>query len=100
MTWITAVLLVLATTRATRFVTTDSLTEPVRAWLVEHIPARDERPSWVVSGVYCAWCVSVWVAGLAVVLARWAGWIRHGPFIVLAWLGIAGAVGMLSEIGS
>lgn len=100
MTWLVLVLLTLAVLRGTRLLTADDLTAPARAWLArrfnEH-PKGLARPHWVVAFTSCGWCVSFWLAGASVVVARALGGIGRGPFIVLAWWGVAGASGLLLD---
>ena len=54
----------LAAYRLTRLVTTDTISDPVRDYLVGH-PVF----GYVGEGIECDWCVGVWVGG-GVVLAR------------------------------
>jgi hypothetical protein len=64
--WLLVTLAVLATARLTRLVTTDSITDPARAWLHDH------TPPWVTYLVHCPWCVSVWLgAGVAAATYNW-----------------------------
>lgn len=73
----------LAVHRATRLVTDDTITAPVRDRIVD-------RGGWPADLVTCPWCVSVWVA------AGWAALTVAAPRVarplgaLLAWSSIAG----------
>ena len=68
MTWLTFVLVSLTAARVTRLITSDSLTTPLRHALVNHASQRKHAP-WYVVLVHCDWCVSIWVAGAATLVA-------------------------------
>lgn len=104
--------LALASYRATRLMTDDTLTLPLRdrlyrwAWDDEHPVANREtgqlepRPraplrTYVYELVTCSWCLGVWVAALLYVLWRWSSWapVRYG-IVVLA---LAGAQGFVAS---
>lgn len=56
MTWLDLAVVVLATARLTRLVTSDYLTDPPRVWLQRRLP---EKLAYLLG---CPWCASVWVA--------------------------------------
>ena len=58
------ILLVGATARTTRLITTDALLEPVRGWVERRVSAK------IAYLVRCDWCMSVWV-GFAVFTFGW-----------------------------
>jgi hypothetical protein len=69
-------LLIGATIRLTRLLTTDALLEPGRALVERHVPAK------VAYLIRCDWCMSVWV-GFATFLLGWyapdtAVWVVSG----------------------
>lgn len=89
----TIVIDALAAYRLTRLVTADTITEPVRAWLVEdayhavarqlpevqhgatveeRVAADDEEPPKLATLLTCRWCAGVWCAALVVTARRLA----------------------------
>lgn len=86
MTPLVLVVFALAVFRATRLVTEDSITEPIRRRL-------DRRPR-LVAFLECPWCVSMWLAGAAVVELekRWVWWIFYPAALVLAFSAVAGSL--------
>lgn len=66
---LTLVLAVLATARLTRLVTSDTITGPLRAAVARHY-GFESMPA---KGIYCRWCVSMWVASPVTALALWQG---------------------------
>jgi hypothetical protein len=64
MSTLLVVLLIGATVRLTRLLTTDALLEPGRAWIERRSPAK------VAYLTRCDWCMSVWV-GFAVFGLGW-----------------------------
>lgn len=62
MDFVTLALVALATARLTRLVTTDTITEPLRVWVVGKL-GEDSKLSYL---MMCSWCMSLWVgAGVA-----------------------------------
>lgn len=61
-------LLITASARIVRLITTDTITEPARTWLVRR--ARRRLGKSVAIGIACPWCVGVWVSA-ALVLIVW-----------------------------
>ena len=115
--WIVLVLLVLAVVRATRLITTDSITLSWRRSLARRYPpstvaqiaeqtgrpiagAATLSPHWVVKLVNCSWCVSFWLALVGVVGLHFAGYVSRWQLVVLAWWGVAGGAGLLLDIVS
>lgn len=114
MTWEAFVLMVLATYRLTRLVTTDDLTAPLRLRLAERYPAhvgpvRDSNgravagsatnvPSAIVVLVHCVWCMGIWVALGAALALHFAGLCNSWTYVVLTWLAAATVVGFLSRL--
>jgi hypothetical protein len=68
-TLLTLVLSVLATARLTRLVTADTITGPLRAAVIRQFGVG----SLPATGIYCRWCVSMWVAVPVAALALWCG---------------------------
>lgn len=66
-----AILSFLAAARITRIITRDSITQPLRTWLVNRL-GIDSKWSELLQ---CDWCMGVWVA-TAVTGAAWA-WGGH-----------------------
>lgn len=58
-----------ATARLTWLVTDDSISRPLRAWIITRFGAA----SMVAELVHCTWCTGMWCAGGLVALAYWAG---------------------------
>ena len=88
------VLLIGATIRLTRLLTTDALLEPGRSWTERRMPAK------VAYLVRCDWCMSVWV-GFAVFTFGWYApdtivWIASGALTASLFAGwasfLAGAI--------
>jgi hypothetical protein len=114
MTWLALVLLVLAVLRATRLVTTDSLTLNLRRALTRRFPPTAQplyveataepangasvlTPHWLVKFVSCNWCVSFWFSLAGVVGLHFAGYLDRWQLVILAWWGVAGAAGYLMD---
>lgn len=115
MGWFSLVVLALASYRAARFVTRDSLTDGFRdrlySWTWDDLAGEVVRgspgdPDYVVpkaranwrTYVYelftCQWCISVWLAAGAYITWRW--WVNdftRGFLYVLAVAAVAGFVG-------
>jgi hypothetical protein len=85
-------LLIGATIRLTRLLTTDALLEPGRAWIERRSPAR------LAYLIRCDWCMSVWV-GFGVFLLGWyapdtAVWIVSGALtasLIAGWSNLLAA---------
>lgn len=99
MTWLVLVVTALAVFRLTRLVTSDTITEPLRARVLNGpttYSRAQRKPSAARVRLYdfitCAWCVSMWIAALAVVELqyRWAWWAIFPFYVVLALSAVAG----------
>lgn len=74
MTWLTFVLLVMATARITRLITADTITSRMRFEIFKRYPPKSTRSGTgkVVKArflgqlVDCPWCCGVWVSGVLV----------------------------------
>ena len=78
----------LAVYRATRLVTTDTITEGLRDRVVE-------RGGLLAEGVECDWCVGLWLSAGAVGVAwRWPRLWR----VVSGWLALGAVVGVVSSV--
>jgi hypothetical protein len=93
MTALALAVMVLATARLTRLVTTDEITHHFRRRLSTR--RETEGPTFWAQLVYCNWCVSVWVALVAALVARGTGLVSTWSWVVWAWLAIAGGAGLL-----
>jgi hypothetical protein len=99
--WLLLVVDALAVYRLTILVVQDSITAPVRAWLIgrERIQrvgngpgeglAVAARPK-LAEFLGCPWCVSIWLGGLVVVLTAWIPAVWQYPGMGLAFSGVAG----------
>lgn len=88
--WLQYVVAALACYRATRLVTGDAISEPIREWA----DARGPRIGYLAS---CDWCLSVWVSipiGVAVV------WHVEQPVVwfVLVALALSAVTGVLAGL--
>lgn len=114
MTILALVLAAFAVMRVTRLVTTDEVAQPLRLALVRRFPPStkpliqpqtgDEvegaavfAPHWVVVLLSCGWCLSFWLALVAVIALHFAGWLNSWALVALAWLAVAGAAGILFD---
>lgn len=88
-TWLMLVLNVGAVYRLTVLVTADKITERLR----EHVNTHWEGA--LVILINCGWCISIWLAGLAVLLT----WLWWPVWIWICVLLVCSAVsGILSEL--
>lgn len=76
LTWLQAVLTMLAVHRLSVLVTKDIITQPVRKWIDDRFTGK------LVDFIFCPWCVSIWIAAGAVPLTIWCwvwwGWVALG----------------------
>lgn len=113
MTWLTIVILALATFRLTRVVVVDEIGEPVRAYLLSRqkvesrtdinaivletrVVRRDRRylSWWAYRVTACPWCASVWIGGAVVALQHYQGeWF---VYVAIAFA-LSAVAGLLSE---
>lgn len=95
--WWQAVLLVLTVARVTRFITTDALGRHLIIYPLVRLGSWRLKPGreWVLEGLECTWCVSVWAAGVFYVLYRLVPW---AAVEWICWpLAISYVVGVLSR---
>lgn len=89
---VTLLLLLLATARLTRLVTTDRITQAPRHWIIGKLPEESLAAYLIV----CDWCVSVYTG--AVMAGTWWAWGAHTWYTaVLAALAASYAAGFLAQ---
>lgn len=93
MTALAFVVMTLAVARATRAVTTDEVTEPMRGWMAERW-SDELGPRWPVVLVNCDWCIGFWLALLAAVLGKVTGLVHTWTWAGWCWPGMACAAGL------
>lgn len=74
------ILTVLAVARVTRFVTTDTLFDPVRIWVLRKLYERNDK-SRIAYLISCDWCTSIYVGAAAA--CAYAAWHATMPFMVV-----------------
>lgn len=90
------VVVALASYRAARIVTRDSISEPFRGWVYRWAWVSEDQPrapwrTYVYEVLSCVLCLSVWCAALGYV--AWVNWSwSHPVLFVLAIAGLAAAV--------
>lgn len=87
-TILTTVILAGATARLTRLITEDTITAPLRTWVMRKAGGPDTMAyTWI----KCPWCVGLWIA-FAVTLTAWsASLLLDDPLLpVPAWLWVPG----------
>lgn len=108
------VLAALCSFRLTRLITTDTITDQPRRWLLRRFPARvvplndtngDEvegsatlKPRWLVELVNCDWCLGVWVSAAVVGAVHGFGLAPDRGVCVLAWGACSAVVGAVSDL--
>lgn len=108
------VVLVLASYRVARLVTTDTLTANWRDRLVDRFPPHVEPmrdptgapiansavqiPSIVVKLVNCTWCVSIWTTLAAALVLHATGYSNSWTLTAFDWLAGATVAGFLSRL--
>lgn len=90
--WLLLVLVSLAGYRATRLVTTDEISAPLR----DRLHREGGRPR-LVGFVNCDWCVGVWVCLAAALLVHLGGLVDSWAYVALLWLAAATVVGFLAR---
>jgi hypothetical protein len=93
MSTLLVVLLIGATLRLTRLLTTDALLESGRSWIERRLPAGMAKLAYLIR---CDWCMSVWV-GFAVFTVGWYApdtptWIVSGALtasLITGWASYA-----------
>jgi len=100
----------LASYRVQRFITADSLTDPLRAWLWNRAfteggyDAQADRMTIVKRSrawwypyelLRCSWCSGVWTSAAGFALWTWApwSWLWHPAVMIAAVSGIQGFIG-------
>jgi hypothetical protein len=83
--------MVLSVARLTRLATTDEVTEPLRRRVAHGSP----DPSWPTRLLACDWCVSVWAALVASLVAKWTGLIHSWTWAGWSWPASAMGAGLL-----
>jgi hypothetical protein len=83
-------LLGLATYRATRFFTRDTLFNPIRNWIWKRLPPESSKIGYLFT---CEWCTSIWI-GSGFVLS--AIIISEVTFIVAIILTLSAIAGLLT----
>lgn len=113
-TGLTFVLATLTAFRLTRLVTTDTITDRPRRWLLRRFPARvvplhdtnggevdgtaTLKPRWIIELVNCDWCLGVWISAAVVGAVHGFGMAPDRGVCVLAWGGCAAVVGVVSDL--
>lgn len=97
--WLQLLVYALAVTRLTGLVVSDSLTEPARDWIIEHL---DDRPATlgqaIATLITCPWCAGMWISLVAAPLVWfWGG----SPVMLIPALALAFSqvTGMISNLG-
>lgn len=78
-------LTLIAVARATRIVTDDAITEPLRRWVINHRPApAEDGEDPIVYLIHCRWCASIWLAFPAASAVYFWGGTAAVQIVVLA----------------
>lgn len=97
--WLQLVIYALAVTRVTGLVVSDSITEPVRDWIIDHL---DDRPATlgaaIATLITCPWCAGMWISLAAAPLVWFLG---DTPVMLIGALALAlsQVAGMISNLG-
>ena len=86
--WLLFVIYALCTYRLSVLVTLDEITLKVRAAIVKW--STKHKHPFLSTFIGCTWCVSIWIAGGVVLLARFGGSWAVYPCSALAFSAIAG----------
>jgi hypothetical protein len=86
--WLLFVIYALCTYRLSVLVTLDEITSKLRSSVVKW-STKHKHPM-IAMFIGCTWCVSIWIAGGVVVLARFGGSWAVYPCAALAFSAIAG----------
>jgi uncharacterized protein DUF1360 len=97
--WLQLLVYALAVARVTGLVYADTITEPLRDWLLAWL---DDRPatlgSFVASLIQCPWCVSIWLGAVAAPLVWF--WGDNPVMLILGlWLALSQFTGMTHNLG-
>lgn len=98
MTFLVLVALGLAAWRAASLVTSDTITEPLRAAARRRWPVRDGHRRWQVELVHCGRCLSVWTAGICSAVALSCGLLDGWRWTWLAWASSAGVAALIIDL--
>lgn len=97
--WLALLIYALAVARLTGLIVADSITEPVRDWLIEHL---DDRPntagSAIATLITCPWCAGMWVSLVAAPLV-WFWWASPVMLIPAMALAFSQVTGMTNDLG-
>jgi len=97
--WLALLIYALAIARLTGLIVADSITEPARDWIIEHL---DDRPntagSMLATLITCPWCAGMWVALIASPMV-WFWW--DSPFMLIPAIALAFSqiTGMTASVG-
>lgn len=80
---LTLVVLALATYRVARFLINDTLIDRPRLWMFVKLSAHPK----LLELANCPWCLSVWIAGAATIMAEAVGDV---PLPLLFWPAVSG----------
>lgn len=86
---LTVLIMAGVTVRLTRLITEDTITGPLRAWVMRRAGGPE---AWPYLWIRCPWCVGLWLA-FAVTVAVWTGelLLLDGPLLPLpGWLWVPG----------
>ena len=98
-TWLALLIYALAVARVTGLIVADSITEPVRDWIVGKL---DDRPATLGESIStlitCPWCAGMWVSLVAAPLVWFWG---DNPVMLCLGLALAFSqfTGMISDLG-
>lgn len=97
--WLALLIYALAVARVTGLIVADSITEPARDWLTEHL---DDRPNTagaaIATLITCPWCAGMWVA-LAASPMVWFWWDAPIMLIMAIALAFSQITGMIASVG-
>ena len=88
-----AIILGFGCARVTRIITRDTVTEPMRVWIVHRYGT-----GWQTQLVHCPWCVGWWVAAAMTVLAGMVGILSGFWVTVLSVPAVAQLAAWVREI--
>lgn len=90
--WLVYVVNALAVHRVSRLIARDTIFDRPRAAIT------DKFDGMLVNLILCMWCLSVWIAAVAILLTAWDT-TRSTWLVIASGLAIADAAGLLSEYG-
>ena len=97
--WLALLIYALAVARVTGLIVADSITEPVRDWIVARL---DDRPrtlgSFIAALIECPWCAGMWVSLIAAPLV-WFFWASPVMLIPAVALAFSQVTGMTNSLG-